>query len=64
METSPLLAPSIPQTPALQQDRVTEESTLEPILQQSAPAEDRSMDNETPIQQVSPLLGTTHRENL
>ena len=28
------------------------------------PIEDRSSDNETPIRQVSPLLGTTHRENL
>ena len=28
------------------------------------PAEERFSDNETPIQQVSPLLGTTHRENL
>ena len=26
--------------------------------------EDRSSDNETPICQVQPLLGTTHRENL
>ena len=63
-ESSPLLAPSIPQTPTLQQDRVTEESTSKPISQPSAPAEDRSSDNETPVQQVSPLLGTTHRENL
>ena len=44
-ETSPLLAPSIPQTPALQQDRVTEESTPEPVSQPSAPTED----NETPV---------------
>ena len=63
-EPSFLLAPSTPQTPAHQQDRGTEESTPEPILQPSAPAEDRSTDNKTPIQQVSPLLGTTHRENL
>ena len=41
-----------------------EESTPEPISQPSAPTEDRSMDNETPVRQVSPLLGTTHRENL
>ena len=64
METSPLLAPSIPQTPALQQDRVTEESTPEPISKPPVPAEDRSMDNEIPLQQVTPLLDTTHRENL
>ena len=63
-EPSLLLAPSTPHAPALQQDRVTEESTPEPISQPSAPTEDRSMDNKTPIQQVSPLLGTTHRENL
>ena len=28
------------------------------------PTEDRSLDNKTPVQQVSPLLGTTHRKNL
>ena len=28
------------------------------------PTEDRSLDNETPVRQVPPLLGTTHRENL
>ena len=64
VESSPLLAPSIPQTPALQQDRVTEESASEPVSQPSVPTENRSSDNETPIRQVSPLLGTTHRENL
>ena len=63
-EPSPLLAPSIPHTLALQQDRVTEESTSKTVLQPSMPAEHRSLDNETPVQQVSPLLGTTHRENL
>ena len=46
---SPLLAPS---------------TTSEPVLQPSAPTEDRSLDSETPVQQVSPLLGTTHRKNL
>ena len=64
MEPSPLLAPSNPKTPALQQDRVTEESTSETVSQPPKPTEDRSLDNETPIQQVSPLLGTTHSENL
>ena len=58
MEPSPLLAPSIPQTLALQQDRVAEESTLEPVSQPFMPVEDRSSDNETPVQQVPPLLGT------
>ena len=55
---SPLLAPLTPQTLALQQDSVTEEPTS------PKPAEDRSLDSETPIRQVSPLLGTTPRENL
>ena len=64
MELSPLLAPSILQTPALQQDRVTEESTSETVSEPFRPTEDRSSENETPIQKVPPLLGTTHRENL
>ena len=63
-EPSPLLAPSTPQTPALQQDSLTEESTLKTVSQSPKPAEDRSLDSETPVQQVSPFLGTTHRENL
>ena len=58
---SPLLAPLTPQTPALQQDRATEEPTLP---KPAEPTQDRSLDSETPIQQVSPLLGTTPRENL
>ena len=64
MEPSPLLAPSAPQTPALQQNSVTEEPTSKTVSQPPKPAEDRSSDNETPVWQVSPLLGTTHRENL
>ena len=63
-EPSALLAPSIPQTLALQQDRVTEESTSKTVSQPPKPAEDRSLNNGTPIQQVSQLLGTTHSENL
>ena len=63
-EPSPLLAPSTPQTPALQQDSVTEEPTSEPVPQSPKPTEDRSLDSETPVQQVSLLLGTTPRENL
>ena len=63
-EPSPPLAPSIPHTPALQQDRVTEESTPETVSEPFMSAEDRSLDNETPIRQVPPLLGTTYRENL
>ena len=64
MEPSPLLAPSIPQTPALQQDSVTEESTLKTVSHPPKPTEDRSSDSETPVRQVSLLLGTTPRENL
>ena len=55
---SPLLAPPTPQTLALQQDRVTEEFETETVSKPLMPIE------ETPIQQVQPLLGTTHRENL
>ena len=64
MAPSPLLAPSTPQTPALQQDSVTEESTSKTVSQLPKPTEDRSLDSEIPVQQVSPLLGTTPRENL
>ena len=63
-EPFPLLAPSTPQTLALQQDRVTEESTSKTVSQPPKPTEDRSLDNETLVQQVSRLLGTTHSENL
>ena len=63
MEPSPLLAPPTPQIPALQQDQATEEFATETISEPFAPTEDRSLDNETPIQQVQPLLGTTYREN-
>ena len=63
-EPSPLLAPSTPQTLALQQDSLTEGPISEPVPQPPKPTEDRSSDNETPIRQVSPLLGTTPRENL
>ena len=61
---SPLLAPLTPQTLALQQDSVTEEPTSELVLQTPKPTEDRSLDSETSIRQVSLLLGTTPRENL
>ena len=60
MEPSPLLAPPTPQkTPALQQDRVMEEFETETLSEPLMPIEDRSLDNETPICQVQPLLGTT-----
>ena len=62
MEPSPLLAPSIPQTPALQQDRVTEESTSKTVSQPPKPTEDRSSGNETPI--LHNPWGKTKREQL
>ena len=49
MESSPLLAPSTPQTPAPQQDSVTEESTSKTFSQPPKPTEDRSSDSETPV---------------
>ena len=48
LEPSPLLAPSTPQTLALQQDSVTEESTSKTVSQPPKPTEDRSSDSETP----------------
>ena len=57
-EPFPLLAPPAPQTPALQQDRATEEFETETLSESLMPID------ETPISQVQPLLGTTHRENL
>ena len=64
MTPSPLLAPSTLHSLALQQDSVTEESTSKTVFQPSKLTEDRSSDSETPVQQVSPLLGTTPRENI
>ena len=64
VESAPLLAPSTPQTLALQHDSVTEESTSKTVSQPPKPTKDRSADSETPVQQVSLLLGTTPRENL
>ena len=52
-EYSPLLAPLM-----------TEESTSKTVFQPQKPTEDRASDSETPIWQVTPLLGTTPRENL
>ena len=49
MEPSPLLVPPTPQTRALQQDSVTEESTSKTVSQPPKPTEDRSPDSETPI---------------
>ena len=64
MEPSPPLVPSTPQTLALQQDRAMDKFAPEPVSESLTPTEDRSSDNKAPIQQVRPLLGTTHRENL
>ena len=50
---SPLLAPLM-----------TEESTLKTVSKPTKSAEDKASDSETPVQQVTPLLGTTPRENL
>ena len=52
-ESSPLLAPLM-----------TEESTSKTVSQPPKPTEDRASDGETPIWQVTLLLGTTPRENL
>ena len=49
---SPLLAPL-----------TTEESTLKAVSQPPKPAADKASDSETPVSQVTPLLGTTPREN-
>ena len=62
MEPSPLLTPQ--RIPAPQQDRVTEELEIETLSEPLMPIEGRSLDNETLIHQIQPLLGTTHSENL
>ena len=41
----------------------TEESTPQAVSQSPKPAEDKASDSETPISQVTPLLGTTPQEN-
>ena len=65
MEPSPLLTPPTPQRiPAPQQDQAMEEIEIETFSEPLMSIEDRSLDNETPIHQVQPLLGMTHRENL
>ena len=43
---------------------MTEEPISELVLKPPKPTQDRSSDSETPVQQVSLLLGTTPRENL
>ena len=54
-DNSPLLAPLM-----------TEESTPKAVFQSTKlpkPTEDKASDSETPVSQVTPLLGTTPREN-
>ena len=55
--TPPVLTPSTPRTPA------PEEPTSRTVSQPLKAAEDRSSDSDTPVRQVSPLLGTMPREN-
>ena len=43
---------------------MTEESTSQTVSQPPKPAEDKASDSETPVWQVTLLLGTTPRENL
>ena len=43
---------------------MTEESTQKTVSQPPKPAEDKASDSETPVRQVTPLLGTTPRQNL
>ena len=65
MEPSPLLTPPTPQRIlAPQQDRAMEELETETFSEPLTSIEDRSLDSKTPIHQVQPLLGMTHRENL
>ena len=65
MEPSPLLTPSTPQRiPAPQQNRAIIEPETGKSHDPLISIEDRSSDNETPICQVQPLLGTTPTENV
>ena len=43
---------------------MTEELTSKTVSQPPKPTEDKATDSETPVWQVTPLLGTTPRENL
>ena len=65
MEQSPLLTPSTPQRiPVSQQDQAAEEPEIGTPQHPLTSIEDRSLDSETPIRQVQPVLGTTPTENL
>ena len=64
-EQSPLLTPLTPQRIlAPQQDRAVEEPESGTPQDPLTSIEDRSLDSETPICQVQPVLGTTPTENL
>ena len=64
-EPSPLLTPSTPQRiPAPQQDRAVEEPEIGTPQDPPTSIEERSLDSETPIRQVQPVLGMTPTENL
>ena len=56
-ESSPILTPQ--RIPVLQQYRAMEEFETETLLEPLTPIDDRSLDNDTLIHQVQPLLGTT-----
>ena len=43
---------------------MTEESTPKTVSQPPKPTEDKASDSETPVRHVTPLLGTTPRENI
>ena len=63
-EPFPLLTPPTPQRIlAPQQDRAAEEPEIEISPEPSTSIDSHSISN-TPVCQVQPLLGTTHRENL
>ena len=49
--------------PPLLAPLMTEEFTPKAVFQPPKPAEDKASDGETPVSQVTPLLGTTPREN-
>ena len=64
-EQSPLLTPLTPQRiPAPQQDQTVEEPESRTFQEPLISIEDRSLDSETPICQVQPVLGMTPTENL
>ena len=62
-EPSPLLTPPTPQRiPAPQQDRAVEEPEIEISPEPSSFLEDQHSISDTPVCQVQPLLGMTHKK--